>query len=299
MRYINICFLFLTENIINQWFIFAIMRFSIIIIVRNGEIFMRDALDSLVHQSVKPDEVIVVDAESTDFTQHIVRDYAKKYDVIKLYVEPGTRGEGRNYGVKVSIGDVVAFMDVDAIANALWVEEMKRAMEDADVVAGREVRLGYTGFISLKRVGMMHKGVDITYPSVNLAYKKSVFEAIGGFDPWFKEAEEVDLNFRAVDADYKLVYNEKAIVYHRARETFTGFLKQSFWYGFGRKELALRHGTLWQTYEPLDMVKVGKDESIWKLIRLGVSFLGYMFCKVTGKRETLKNRLRESKASDR
>ena len=40
------------------------------------------------------------------------------------------------------------------------------------------------------------------------------------------------------------LYNEKAIVYHRARETFTGFLKQSFWYGFGRKELALRHGTL-------------------------------------------------------
>ena len=226
------------------------MRFSVIIIVRNGEKFMPDALDSLVHQSVNPDEVIIVDAESTDRTREIVKKYAKKYEIIKLYVEPGTRGEGRNYGVKVSIGEIVAFMDVDAIANGLWVEEMKRAMEDgADVVAGREVRLGYTGFTSLKRVGMLHKGVDITYPSVNLAYRKAVFNAIGGFDPWFKEAEEVDLNFRAVDADYKLVYNEKAIVYHRARETFTGFLKQSFWYGFGRKELAMRHGTLWQTYE--------------------------------------------------
>ncbi len=275
------------------------MRFSVVIIVRNGEIFMRDALDSLAHQSVKPDEVIVVDAESTDGTQDITREYVEKYDFIKLFVEPGTRGEGRNYGVKVSTGDIVAFMDADAIANGLWVEEMKRAMEDADVVAGREVRLGYTGFTSLKRVGMMHKGVDITYPSVNLAYKVSVFDAIGGFDSWFKEAEEVDLNFRAVDAGYKLVFNEKAIVYHRARETFTGFLKQSFWYGFGRKELTLRHGTLWQTYEPLEMVKVSQDESIWKLIRLGASFFGYIFCKVTGKKETMKNRLRESKASER
>ena len=276
------------------------MRFSVIIIVRNGEKFMPDALDSLVHQSVNPDEVIIVDAESTDRTREIVKKYAKKYEIIKLYVEPGTRGEGRNYGVKVSIGEIVAFMDVDAIANGLWVEEMKRAMEDgADVVAGREVRLGYTGFTSLKRVGMLHKGVDITYPSVNLAYRKTVFNAIGGFDPWFKEAEEVDLNFRAVDADHKLVYNEKAIVYHRARETFMGFFKQSFWYGFGRKELSIRHGTLWQTYEPLEMVKVSKDESIFKLIRLGVSFLGYMFCKITGKRENVKTKLRESKASER
>ena len=275
------------------------MRFSVIIIVRNGEKFMPDALDSLVHQSVKPDEVIIVDAESTDNTQQIVKRYAKKYDIIKLHIEPGTRGEGRNYGVKVSIGEIVAFMDVDAIANGLWVEEMKRAMVEADVVAGREVRLGYTGFTSLKRVGMLHKGVDITYPSVNLAYRKSVFNAIGGFDPWFKEAEEVDLNFRAVDADYKLIYNDKAIVYHRARETFIGFFKQSFWYGFGRKELTIRHGTLWQTYEPLEMVKVSKDDSIFKLIRLGFSFLGYIFCKITGKRETVKARLRESKASER
>ncbi len=293
-------YLYPTENIIIPALIQFIMRLSVIIIVRNGEKFMPDALDSLVHQSVKPDEIIIVDAESTDLTQAIVRDYAKKYDVIKLYVEPGTRGEGRNFGVKVSTGDIVAFMDVDAIANGLWVEEMKRAVEDgADVVAGREVRLGYTGFTSLKRVGMLHKGVDITYPSVNLAYKRSVFNAIGGFDPWFKEAEEVDLNFRAVDADYKLVYNEKAIVYHRARETFTGFFKQSFWYGFGRKELSIRHGTLWQTYEPLEMVKVSKDESVFKLIRLGISFLGYMFCKITGKRETMKTRLRESRASER
>ncbi len=276
------------------------MRFSVIIIVRNGEQYMRDALDSLVHQSRKPDEVIVVDAESTDSTQEIVREYERDYPFIALHVEPGTRGEGRNFGVEVSMGDVVAFMDADALANAIWAEEMLRSFDEgADVVAGREVRLGYTGFTSLKRVGMLHKGVDITYPSVNLAYRKSVFEAIGGFDSWFKEAEEVDLNFRAVDAGYKLVYNEKAIVYHRARETFTGFFKQSFWYGFGRKELTLKHGTLWQTYSPLEMVKVGKEESIWKIFRLIFSFFGYMFCKIIGKREIVKVRMRESKASER
>lgn len=276
------------------------VRLSVVIIVRNGEEFMEDALDSLLHQSVRPYEILVVDAESTDSTQEIVRRYAEKHGFIKLYVEPGTRGEGRNYGAARATGEIVAFMDVDAIANGIWVEEMIHSFEEgADVVAGREVRLGYTGFTRLKRVGMLHKGVDITYPSVNLAYRKTVFDAIGGFDPWFKEAEEVDLNFRAVDAGYKLVYNEKAIVYHRARSTFTGFFKQSFWYGFGRKELTIRHGTLWQTYDPVEMVRVSKEESIWKIIRLAFSFLGYMFCKVVGKREQAKERLRKSKASER
>ena len=275
------------------------MNVSVVVITRNAEEFMHDCLDSLVHQSTLPLEVLIVDAHSTDATQKIVKKYARKWSFVKLLIHPGTRGEGRNHGVEKAKGEIVAFIDADAIAHALWVERMARAMEDADIVAGREVRLGYHGFTSLKRVGMLHKGVDITYPSVNLAYKKSVFMAIEGFDPWFKEAEEVDLNYRAVDAGYKLVYNDKAIVYHRARSSFTGFFKQSFWYGFGRKELSLRHGDLWSSYDPVEMVKVSKEESIWKIIRLGCSFFGYMFCKVVGKRQTAKERLRKSKASER
>ena len=275
------------------------MNLSVVVITRNAEEYMYDCLDSLVNQSVKPLEILVVDANSTDKTQSIVNEYAEKWNIVKLLEHPGTRGEGRNFGAEKAAGDIVAFMDADAIANALWVEEMIKAMENADVVAGREVRLGYHGFTSLKRVGMLYNGVDITYPSVNLAYKKSAFEAIDGFDPWFKEAEEVDLNYRAVDAGYRLIYHEKAIVYHMARSSFTGFFKQSFWYGFGRKELTLRHGNLWSSYSPLEMVKVSKDESIWKIIRLGFSFLGYLFCKVVGKRQSAKERLRKSKASER
>ncbi len=275
------------------------MKLSVVVITRNAGIFMRDCLDSLVHQSRKPDEILVVDAKSTDQTQAIVKEYAAKHLFVKLLVQPGTRGEGRNYGVEKSSGDIVAFIDADAIAHALWVEELIKAMENADVVAGREVRLGYDGFTSLKRVGMLFNGVDITYPSVNLAYRKSAFEAIEGFDPWFKEAEEVDLNYRAVEAGYRLVYHPTAIVYHNARSTFIGFFRQSFWYGFGRKELTLRHGNLWTSYSPIEMVKVSKEENIWKLLRLIFSFFGYMFCKVVGKRQTAKERLRKSKASER
>ncbi len=275
------------------------MKFSVVIITRNAETFIRDCLDSLVYQSRKPDEVIIVDSVSTDATQAIVKEYSAKWPFVKLFVHQSGKSDGRNYGAEKCTGDIVAFIDSDAIAHALWTQEIIRAMGNADVVAGREVRLGYHAFTSLRRVGLLHKGMDVTYPSVNLAFKKSVFDAIEGFDPWFKEAEDVDINYRAVDAGYKLVYHPEAIVYHNARSTFTAFFKQAFWYGFGRKELTLRHGNLWQKYNPMEMVQVSKGENIWKIVRLAISFLGFMFCMVVGKKETAKDKLRKSKVSER
>jgi glycosyltransferase involved in cell wall biosynthesis len=277
------------------------MRISVIIITRNTELFMTDCLDSLVNQSRRPDEILVVDAESTDKTQKIVKRFSKKFDFIKLHVKALHKGESRNYGALKSTGDIVAFVDADVICNALWVEELLKAFGNpgTDAVAGKEVRLGYHGFTSLKRVPLIHKGSDVTYPRVNIAYKRGVFMAVKGFDPWFKEAEDVDMNFRVVDADYNLVYWKKAIVYHRVRDTIGGFLKQAFWYGFGRKELTIRHGVLWQKYEPLEMVRVSRKENVWKIVRLGISAFGYMFCLVMGKQEKAKERLRRSRASER
>jgi glycosyltransferase involved in cell wall biosynthesis len=275
------------------------MKTSVIVITRNAEIFIADLLDSLIGQIKKPHEVIITDANSTDNTQKIIKKYEKKYKFVKMYIDEGTRAQGRNYGAAKATGDIVAFIDADAIANSFWVDEIEKSLKNADVVAGKEIRFGFGGFSRLPRVGMLHKGTDITYPSVNLAYKKEAFEKINGFDPWFKEAEELDLNYRAVDAGYKLVYNDKAIVYHRAREDLPGFIKQSFWYGFGRKELTIKHGDLWLKYSPVDMVKIDKNESTWKLVRLFFGFFGYLFCKFTGKKAETKEKFRKSKSSER
>ncbi len=283
-------------------FIREAMKLSVVVITRNEEVYIKDLLDSLVTQGKLPYEIIVVDAESTDRTQNIVRNYSKRYDFIKLYVQKGNRGEGRNYGATKAKGDVLAFIDADCIANAFWAQELEKSFKKADVVAGKSIRLGYHGFMGLERVGMYHNDTDVTYPSCNLAYKRSVFIDIKGFDPWFKEAEEIDLNFRAVDAGYKLIYNDKAIVYHRLRESVHGFFKQSFWYGFGRKELTQKHGTLWSKYNIFEMVQMSAKESIWKLIRLGIAAGGYMFCKLLsqkGKESEMKEKLRQSKLSDR
>ena len=79
---------------------------SIVITVRNEADSISELLDSLLVQE-KPFEIIIVDANSDDGTPEIVKRYAEKYGEIKLYIHGGSRGEGRNFGVKKSKGDVL------------------------------------------------------------------------------------------------------------------------------------------------------------------------------------------------
>ena len=273
------------------------MFISIVITVKNEAQNMPHLLDSLLVQE-KPFEIIVVDANSTDDTPKMVKDYESKYKEIKFFSYDQTRGESRNYGVKYATGDAIAFTDGSCIANPFWVKELRqKLLEGADVVAGETVRFGFSGFSKMQRVGVYHKGGDASYPTCNIAYKKDVFTKIGGFDSWFKEAEDVDINYRALDSGAKFVYHEKAIIYHIGSLTFFSFIKKSFWYGFGRKELAIRHGSLWSEYNMLDMVKIRKGESVWKLMQMSIAFLGYVFCGFVGKKPEVKERLRGAKFS--
>jgi len=120
----------------------------------------------------------------------------------------------------------------------------------------------------------------VTYPGCNTAYKREVLDKVGGLDPWFITAEDIDLNYRAVSAGYKIIYNENAIMYHRTRGSLYGFFKQAFWNGVGRKQLTLKHGRLWGSYQPLEMIK--REMNIWSLSRLIVAMLGYIAYKLFG-----------------
>ncbi len=260
------------------------MLISVVVTVRNEEKRIGNLLDSLAVQD-GPFEVVITDAYSDDRTCEIVKDYAKRYDNIHLYRKGGTRGVGRNYGVDVAKGDVVAFVDGDCIANPFWLKEIRRSFQEeaVDVVAGRTINLGYAPFAELERVELKKSGYDVTFPSCNLAYRRELFKTISGFDPQFMTAEDIDLNFRAVSTGASIQYNDQAIIYAMARDTFMGFFKQAFWNGFGRKQLTLKHGNLWERYSFKQMI--AENINTWYFIRLMFGMLGYMVCKVHDKRE--------------
>jgi glycosyltransferase involved in cell wall biosynthesis len=260
------------------------MLISVVVTVRNEEKRIGNLLDSLMVQE-EPFEVVITDAYSTDRTCDIVREYAERYDHIHLYKKGGTRGVGRNYGVEKAGGKVVAFVDGDCIANPFWLREIRRSLEETgtEVAAGRTINLGYAPFAELERVELVKSGFDVTFPSCNLAYSTDLYTSIRGFDPQFMTAEDIDLNFRAVSVGASIVYNDKAIIYAMARDTFFGFFKQAFWNGFGRKQLTLKHGNLWDRYSFRDMI--GENINTWYFIRLTFGTLGYMVCKVHDKPE--------------
>ena len=260
------------------------MLISVVVTVRNEENRIGNLLDSLMVQE-GDFEVVITDAYSDDRTCDIVKGYAERYDNIHLYMKGGTRGVGRNYAVKKAEGDVVAFVDGDCIANPFWLKEIRKSLEDTgtEVVAGKTINLGYAPFAELERVELVKSGFDVTFPSCNLAYSRDLFRSIRGFDPQFMTAEDVDLNYRAVSVGSTIMYNERAIIYAMARDTFMGFFKQAFWNGFGRKQLTLKHGNLWDRYSFREMI--GENINTWYFIRLTFGSLGYMVCKVHDKPE--------------
>lgn len=257
------------------------VKLSVIVTTYNEERNIRDLMDSLVNQS-HIYEIIVVDSESTDKTLEILKRYEEEYDKVSVYVKKSTRGEGRNYGVEKSSGDYVAFIDADCIAHPFWARNLVKNAENGEkIVAGKVVNLGYRPFEELGRVELYVEGVDVTHPSNNLMYEKTLFESLGGFDPWFITAEDIDLNFRAVKSGARIKYDENVIVYHRTRDTIMGFLKQAFWNGYGRKQLTLKHGNLWQYYSLKRMFET--QLSFWGILRLSYALLGYLACTITWK----------------
>lgn len=252
---------------------------SVILTVRNEGGHLRHLLDSLAGQKHLL-EVIVLDAESVDDTVAIARSHVGVVPGLKVLVQRSRRGEGRNIAAQHATGDLLAFIDGDCIANSRWLEELVKAWgRDPDVVvAGQTILTGYWAFTALDRVELAHKGQDTTWPSCNLAYPRVLFERLGGFDPGLVTAEDIDLNFRAVQAGARIVHAPEAIVYARARESVNGFLHQAYWNGYGRKQLTRKHGRLWSQYRVGDLMR-RNGASFWGLLRMGSGLLGYMGAK--------------------
>jgi glycosyltransferase involved in cell wall biosynthesis len=256
--------------------VFGTMKISIVLNLLNEEHHIRDLLDSLVTQE-GPLEVIIVDAGSWDDTVPIIKRYMQSHPEINLFHHPGSRGESTNYGLLQVKGDAIATIGGDCIANPFWLKELRKTLQEFDIAAGRTINIGYHAFEDLERVELYHRGMDISYPSGNMAWKKGVMDDIVGFDPWFVTAEDIDLNYRAVSKRYTLGYNEDALVYHRMKESFRGFFKQAFWNGWGRKQLTMKHGPLWASYKPQKLFE--NTKSFWAVGRLFFAGMGYLMCK--------------------
>lgn len=113
-------------------------KVSIIVPVYNVEKYIRKCLESLVNQTLKDIEVIVVNDGSPDNSQSIIDEYVKKYPhIIKSYAkENGGQGSARNYGYQKATGEYIGFVDSDDYVSLDMYEKLynKAILNKSDIV---------------------------------------------------------------------------------------------------------------------------------------------------------------------
>ena len=98
---------------------------SIIVPVYNVEKYIDKCLNSLVNQTLKNIEIIVVNDGTKDNSQKIIDKYTKKYSFIRSYIkENGGLSSARNYGLKHAKGEYIAFVDSDDFVDKNMFEQM-------------------------------------------------------------------------------------------------------------------------------------------------------------------------------
>lgn len=198
------------------------LRISLVIPAYNEEQYLGACLDAVAAQTVMPDEVIVVNNNSTDRTTEI----AQQYPFVTLLHEkrPGLRFT-RNTGMDAATGDVIGRIDADTILKPNWCEELRNLFGDeaVDAATGSSYyydmpgkRLGSFADRNLRRLGYAIGGV-LLYGS-NMAMRRSVWKAIRPVVCMEGEFfEDNDLSIHLVEKGYTIYYDPKLVVGVAAR----------------------------------------------------------------------------------
>jgi glycosyltransferase involved in cell wall biosynthesis len=107
----------------------ALPKISAIVPVFNTQDYIAAALDSLLNQSVKFHEIIVIDDGSTDASNDILRQYERDGKIKLLTQTNQGQGAARNAGINLSEGDFIYFFDSDDLASPVLVETIHRELE--------------------------------------------------------------------------------------------------------------------------------------------------------------------------
>jgi len=225
----------------------ADIKVSIIIASYNKKDYILNAIDSLYNQTISKDlyEVIVVDNNSTENIRGTImkylypnRDTVKRFNFKYLEEENQGSSFARNKGAKFASGELLAFMDDDAIANKDFVERIIKffnAFKSADALGGRII----PKYIPLKPKWMSYYVESLVgnfdysnsfclfekgkYPlESNMIVRKESFNEINGFNiklPGVKGkirigGEGKDFFFKLQSLNKKIYYDPQLIVQH-------------------------------------------------------------------------------------
>jgi glycosyltransferase involved in cell wall biosynthesis/GT2 family glycosyltransferase len=209
------------------------MNASIVINTYNRGGSLARTLHSLQYLRGAEFEVIVVNGPSQDDTEKVL-------DAFRARLKRGRCGSvnisiSRNAGVRAAAGDVVAFLDDDAVPDPKWLQELLRAYDAEDVGGAGGLVWDHTGTaLQYKYSYCDRRGIPgwdgerpltaAAFPGcrripylqgTNASFRRTLLVELGSFDEEYEYGyDEVDVCARIVDAGYRLVQLPSAFMYH-------------------------------------------------------------------------------------
>lgn len=214
---------------------------SIVVPNWNGRELLQKHLSRVIAATGETTEIIVVDDASTDGSLELV---AEKFPSIALIRKPTHEGftSTVNVGVQASRGDIVVLLNTDVEPERGFIKPLVAHFSDPSVFAvgcmdksiegdrvvlrGRGEAFWKNGFYVHRR-GEVDKTDTAWVSGGSGAFRKKIWESLGGMDPLFNPFywEDIDLSYRALKAGYRLRFEPKSVVRHYHEE---GKIQQTF-----------------------------------------------------------------------
>jgi len=204
------------------------MKVSVIVLTYNRAHMITEAIDSVLNQTFKDFELIIVDNYSSDNTESVVKSYVDKRIRYFKNQNNGLIGINRNYGIKKSQGEYVAFLDDDD----LWLpEKLKRQVELLD--SNREVGLIYSDSYVINGNGDFRENtlfygrktirgdafselLQFNFiPMLTVIVRRAVLDKVGGFSLRYKISQDYDLWLRIAEC-YPIDFIKQPLAKYRA-----------------------------------------------------------------------------------
>jgi glycosyltransferase involved in cell wall biosynthesis len=206
----------------------AKMKVSLITTVKNEEKNIEVFIKSIINQTKKPDEFIIVDGGSSDNTYKILKKYSKKYNWIRVYQLNGANiSQGRNYAIQKAKNEIIVVVDAGTKYKKNWLENLTKHFV-ADVGYGKTLPWVENDFQKILAKKMKQRFGS----SRNIIFKKSVWKKVGGYPEDLKCAEDTVFNEKIRIAGFKSQLIPNAICYWEMRSSLDDLKKQFYNYGY-------------------------------------------------------------------
>lgn len=171
----------------------SIKKISVIIPVYNVENYLPKCIDSVLSQSFKAFEIIIINDGSTDGSANVIESYKKQYpDIIKAYYkENGGLSSARNYALDIAQSKYITFLDSDDYLDSEYLEILYHTAEknDSDMVCGGQKKVDKNGKILARLKYPLDKNPNTILRRLNISGKLYRREYIEKYHMRFAEGK--------------------------------------------------------------------------------------------------------------